>query len=84
VNSVDKPVKIIYIILNEPEKQKIIALTEDVELVAPEMIAFEIGNALSRMYKKHRLTGEQIVKAYTLYKALPLRIVKVDMINALR
>jgi predicted nucleic acid-binding protein len=74
---------IICIILNEPEKQKIISLTEGAELAAPEMISFEIGNALSRMYKKHRLNEEQIIKAYTLYKALPLRIIKVDMIKAL-
>jgi hypothetical protein len=40
---------IICIILNEPEKQKIIALTEGAEFTAPDMISFEIGNALSQM-----------------------------------
>jgi predicted nucleic acid-binding protein len=74
---------IICIILNEPEKQKIISLTEDAELAVPEMISFEIGNVLSRMYKKRRLNEEQIIKAYTLYKTLPLRAIKVDMIKAL-
>ena len=75
---------IICIILNEPEKQKVISLTEGAELTAPEMVSFEIGNALSRMYKKHRLNEDQIIKAYTLYQSLPLRIVKVDMIKALK
>jgi predicted nucleic acid-binding protein len=74
---------LICIILNEPEKQEILALTEESELVAPEMISFEIGNVLSRMYKRHRLTEEQIIKAYLLYESLPLRIVKVDMKKAL-
>jgi predicted nucleic acid-binding protein len=75
---------IICIILNEPEKQRIITLTGDAELTAPEMISFEIGNALSRMYKKHRLNEEEIIKAYTLYDTLPLRIVKVNMKKALK
>jgi predicted nucleic acid-binding protein len=62
---------ILCIILNEPEKQRIISVTEGAELTAPEMIPFEIGNALSRMYKKHQLNEEQIIRAYTLYESLP-------------
>jgi predicted nucleic acid-binding protein len=74
---------LICIILNEPEKNEIISLTEGVELVSPEMISFEIGNALSRMYKRHRLNDKQIIKSYELFESLPLRIVKVDMAKAL-
>jgi predicted nucleic acid-binding protein len=75
---------LICIILNEPEKKKIIALTEGMALVSPEAISFEIGNALSRMYKKHRLNEEQIIKSYELFNSLPLRLVKVDMVAALK
>jgi predicted nucleic acid-binding protein len=75
---------LICIILNEPEKKKIISLTEGAELVTPEMISFEIGNALSRMYKRHRLNADQIIKSYTLFESLPLRLVKVDMVKALK
>ncbi|MDR1445756.1 MAG: type II toxin-antitoxin system VapC family toxin, partial [Treponema sp.] len=75
---------IICIILNEPEKQRIITLTESAELAVPEMIPFEIGNALSRMYKRNRLNEEQIIRAYALYETLPLRIVKVNMTKALK
>jgi predicted nucleic acid-binding protein len=74
---------LICIILNEPEKNAIISLTEGVELVSPEMISFEIGNALSRMYKRHRLNDKQIIKSYELFESLPLRLVKVDMVKAL-
>ena len=59
-------------------------MTEGRELVAPEMISFEIGNALSRMYKRHRLKGEQIIQSYGLFESLPLRLVKVDMAAALK
>jgi predicted nucleic acid-binding protein len=75
---------LICIILNEPEKKKIISLTEGVDLVSPEMISFEVGNAFSRMYKRHRLNEDQITKSYKLFESLPLRLVKVDMIKALK
>jgi predicted nucleic acid-binding protein len=75
---------LICIILNEPEKKKIIALTEGMELVSPEMISFEIGNALSRMYKRHRLNEEQIIKSYELFNSLPIRLVEVNMVSALK
>jgi predicted nucleic acid-binding protein len=75
---------IICIILNEPEKAKIISLTEDAEIVSPEMISFEIGNALSRMVRKQRLNEEQALKAYSLFESILIRIVKVDMHKALK
>jgi predicted nucleic acid-binding protein len=75
---------LICVILNEPEKGKIVSLTEGVDLVSPEVIFFEIGNALSRMYKRHRLNEEQIIKSYKLFESLSLRFVKVDMAKALK
>jgi predicted nucleic acid-binding protein len=48
------------------------------------MISFEIGNALSRMYKRHRLNEEQIIKSYELFESLPIRLVKVDITKALK
>jgi predicted nucleic acid-binding protein len=75
---------LICVILNEPEKKKIISLTEGIDLVSPGMISFEIGNALSRMFKRHRLNEEQIINAYKLFESLPLRLVKVDMTKALK
>jgi predicted nucleic acid-binding protein len=75
---------LICIVLNEPEKKKIVSLTEGTELVSPEMISFEVGNALSRMYKRHRLNEEQIIKSYELFESFPLRLVKVDMPKALK
>jgi predicted nucleic acid-binding protein len=74
---------LICIILNEPEKTEIISLTQEAEIVSPEMIAFEIGNALSRMVRKRRLDKDQAVKAYTVFESIPIRLVKVDMHKAL-
>lgn len=38
--------------LNEPERDKIIQLTSGHDLVAPDILPFEIGNALSAIDRK--------------------------------
>jgi hypothetical protein len=38
--------------LNQPEKENIILLTSDTDAVAPEILPYEIGNALSAMIKR--------------------------------
>jgi hypothetical protein len=50
----------IAVALNEPEKDLIIRLTEGCDLVAPEVLPFEIGNAATYQYKirlknRHRI-----------------------------
>jgi hypothetical protein len=42
----------IAVALNEPEKDRIIQLTEGHDLIAPDVLPFEIGNALTAMMKK--------------------------------
>jgi predicted nucleic acid-binding protein len=71
------------IILNEPEKGQIVALTKNAEIVSPDVISFEVGNALSRMVKKHKINEEQVLKAYSLFETIPMRIVKTDVHKAL-
>jgi hypothetical protein len=39
----------IAVALNEPEKDKIIRLTDGHDLIAPDVLPFEIGNALTAM-----------------------------------
>ncbi len=40
--------------LNEPEKTRIIQLTSNKNAVAPEILPYEIGNALSAMIKRKK------------------------------
>ncbi len=41
----------IAVALNEPEKDRIIRLAEGHDLIAPDVLPFEIGNALTAMMK---------------------------------
>ncbi|MDR1997667.1 MAG: type II toxin-antitoxin system VapC family toxin [Candidatus Margulisbacteria bacterium] len=72
------------VLLNEPEKKQLISLTKAAELTAPEIMPYEIGNALSAMFKRHRLTQEQIMQSLAAYETIPLRLVKSDRVKALR
>ncbi|NOQ45776.1 MAG: PIN domain-containing protein [Desulfobulbaceae bacterium] len=69
--------------LNEPEKKAIIEITTGHELVSPEILPFEIGNALSAAFKKKRLTKEEVVNAYKETQQIPVESRKIDIKSAL-
>ena len=72
------------IALNEPEKNQIIQLTAGSRLVAPEILLYEIGNALSAMMKRQRLTYQQATKAFSIIELIPVVLEKADIIQALK
>jgi predicted nucleic acid-binding protein len=71
------------VILNEPEKQRIIALTKNHTLVAPEILPYEIGNALSAMMKRKRLDKAQSLQSFAIFETIPLHLVKMDIPQAI-
>jgi len=75
---------IMAVILNEPNKAKVIKLTENAVLLSPEVISFEIGNALVNLLKKRKITEEKLLEAYRTYISIPIRNIKVDIEKALR
>ena len=75
---------IMAVILNEPNKGKVIRLTENAVLLSPEVISFEIGNALINLLKKQKITEEKLLEAYKIYVSLPIRNIKVDIEKALK
>jgi predicted nucleic acid-binding protein len=75
---------IMAVILNEPNRNKVISLTEDATLLSPEVIPFEIGNALISLFKKHKISEEKLIEAYRNYALIPLRNIKVDIEKALK
>jgi predicted nucleic acid-binding protein len=71
-------------VIDEPEKDVAINLTKDSALLAPEMTPYEIGNALARVYKRHILDEQGIIGAYNTYRKIPIKLVEVNIENALR
>jgi predicted nucleic acid-binding protein len=69
--------------LNEPEKDKIIRLTEGHDLIAPDVLPFEIGNALTAMMKKNVLKKEEVESAWEIIQQIPVDLRQTDIKSAL-
>lgn len=74
---------LIAVIAAEPERDVLIDLTRDAYLIAPTSVHWEIGNALSAMLKRHRITEDQALAAIDAYYGIPLRFVDVEIDSAL-
>jgi len=49
--------------LDEPEKERIVELTSGADVIVPEMLPYEIGNALSALRKRDRITIDEALSA---------------------
>ncbi len=69
--------------LNEPEKAIVIELTTGHDLLAPEVLPFEIGNALSALVKRGRLSEQEGLAAYDEIQKVPVELCAIDLRKAL-
>jgi predicted nucleic acid-binding protein len=69
--------------LNEPERKAIIDLTEGCELVAPDVLPFELGNALTAMMKKGTLQPHEISSSWDTIRQIPVELKRIDIKYAL-
>lgn len=83
MNVVSDTSVLLAVVLNEPEKRDIIRLTAQADAIAPEILHYEAGNALSAMAKRNRLTRDEALFALDAIKAIPVRLVTVDIHQAL-
>lgn len=65
--------------LNEPEKDRIIQMTVDASAMAPEILPYEIGNALSAMVKRRKLSKVEALEAEQVASRIPVRLIGVDV-----
>lgn len=70
--------------LNEAEKGRIVTLTKDASITAPEILPYEIGNALSAMVKRKKLTKAQALEAEDVTNLIPVRLVNIDIHRSLK
>lgn len=71
------------VVLNEPERGRAITLTLGHELIAPEILPFEIGNALSAMRKRGRITRKEAMLAFGSAQNVPVDLRRIDIGKAL-
>lgn len=71
------------VIVGEPERDRIVAITAGHTLIGPGAIPWEMGNAFSAMMKQRRLTLEAAHEGLNVFDCVPIRYAKVDMQKAL-
>ena len=69
--------------LNEPEKEDIIKLTAGSDIISPEILPYEIGNALSAIVKRKKITKVEALLVQSKANLIPVRLVNVDILQAL-
>jgi predicted nucleic acid-binding protein len=70
---------ILAVVLNEPTKTRLIRLTTGADLIAPLSLHWEIGNALSAMLKRNRITAAEAQQALVEYQKVPIRFLDVPL-----
>ena len=70
--------------LDEPERGRIIQLTSGADAVAPNVLPYEIANALSAMIKRNQVTPEEALFALQSASLIPVRLIEIDIKLALK
>ncbi len=70
--------------LYEPERKKIIRLTLGSDLAAPDVLPFEIGNALYAMLKRKRIEPEELLPVWDAIQQIPVDLRGVNIREALK
>lgn len=74
---------VLAVALEEPEKTAIVEHTSGADISAPEVLTFEIGNALSAMCRRRQLSPEQVLAVHTVTQQIPIRLLSIDITGAL-
>jgi len=72
------------VVLDEPEKENIIQLTSRANAISPDILPYEVGNALSAMVKRKKLTQDEALSAFEGVSSIPVRLVSVDIRQAMK
>ena len=74
---------IMAVIVKEPERDLVIKLTQGAVMVSPNMVSYEIANALTKMMKKKVIEKERMINAYNYFTKIPVKTIEIDIEKAL-
>lgn len=69
--------------LEEPERQNILEVTQGCSAVAPDLLLYEIGNALSAMLKRKQISSEEVLTCFNLVSQIPVQLLDIDIAKAI-
>jgi predicted nucleic acid-binding protein len=74
---------ILAVLLSEPSRAGLIAVTDGCSLISAPSLPWEVGNALIAGVRKRRLTEEAVLTAWANYGMIPVRLAQLDAAKAL-
>jgi predicted nucleic acid-binding protein len=72
------------VILNESDRDWVIHKTTGKGIVSPEVLPYEIGNALIAIKRKGRLHDREILQAFDLSQRITVKLVSVNIHEAIK
>jgi predicted nucleic acid-binding protein len=72
------------VVLNEVDREWVIEKTFGYGIVSPEVLPYEIANALIAVRRKGRLADEETLKAFEMSQKIPVRLLPVRINDAMR
>jgi predicted nucleic acid-binding protein len=66
----------------EPERAELIRLTKGAALVAPSSVHWEVGNALSAMFKRKAIELDDALRVVDAYSSIPIRFMDTTLHQA--
>lgn len=75
---------VIAVILNEPTKPALLRATEGADLRSAASLPWEVGNALTALFKRERIDLGQAQKALESFEAIPIHLAEVDLGEAVK
>jgi predicted nucleic acid-binding protein len=75
---------VLAVVLEEPERDRIVELSQGCGLVAPAVLPYEIGNALTAMMKKAIIAGDELPAVWNAIQKIPVDLRAVDISAALQ
>ncbi len=70
---------VIEVIANGSQRETIISHTAGASLLAPASVHWEVGNAFSAMFRRHRITLAQARLAIRSYERMVFRFMEIDL-----
>jgi predicted nucleic acid-binding protein len=72
------------VVAMEPERAELIRLSKGATLVAPSSVHWEIGNALSAMFKRKAIELDDALKVIDGYAGIPIRLIDPSLRQAVQ
>ncbi len=72
------------VVLNENDRDWVVNKTVGQRIISPEVLPYEIGNALIAVKRKGRLSDREVLRALEISQRISVRLVSVNLYDAVK